>query len=156
MELKIDLLKIEKKSVFRIIIGISGLIIFLAWVIAKSHRESIFKPEFLDWLFPAVILLNGITHTTEGFGFSISRLFGKSFIDIDEQSITIKMRFYEKEQHFEWSEIKAIEYMTNKYKDIMKDGTSGILNLSKMEYLLKKEVKAVIAEIAAGKGILIS
>lgn len=156
MELKIDLLRIEKKSTFRIIIGISGLIIFLAWLIVKSHGDSFFKLEFLDWLFPAVILLNGITHTTEGFGFSISRLFGKSFIDIDEQSITIKMRLFEKEQYFDWSDIKAMDYMANKYRVTMKDGTSAILNLSKMEYLHKQEVKSIIEEIAAEKGVLIS
>ena len=155
MELKIDLLKIEKKSVFRIILGIGFLVLFILWISEKSKGNYLFI-GFLDWVVVATMLFNGIIHTLGGFGFSISHLFGKAYIHIDEQSITIKMRLFEKEQHFEWSDIKAMDYMANKYRFTMKDGTTGILNLSKMEYLLKKEVKTVIVEIALGKGVLIS
>ena len=152
MELKIDLLKIEKKSVFRIVLGIVFLVLFILWIIEKSKGHYL-HIGFLDWVVVATMLLNGIIHTLGGFGFSISRFFGRSFIDINEQSITIKLRIFEKEQHLEWPDIKAMEYMANKYRVTKNDGTYGILDLSKMEYLLKQEAKTVIAEIAAGKEI---
>ena len=154
MELKIDLLKIEKKSTLRIIGGIGFLLLTTVWIVVKIMRDKVI--DYSDMFFMIVLAGNGFVHIAGGLGFSAARLFGKSFIDIDEQSITIKMRLFEKEQHFDWSDIKAMDYMANKYRVTMKDGTTGILNLSKMEYLLKKEVKTVIAEIALGKGVLIS
>jgi len=153
MELKIDLLKTEIKSQFRVIVGILLLITSILIVFIKLKGNP--QVSLWDWLFALILLLSGISSILGGAGFAFARMLGKSFIHIDEQSITIKMRLFEKEQHFDWSEIKAIEYTANKYMVTMKDGTSGILNLYKMEYLLKKEVKSVISEIASTKDILI-
>ena len=154
MELKIDLLKIEKKSVFRIIVGILLLITSILMIFIKLKGNP--QVSWWDWLFAFVLSLSGITSILGGAGFASARILGKSFIDINENSISIKSGQFEKEQKIVWNNIKSMDYMANKYRVTLKDSTLEILSLSKLEYLHKQEVKSIIEEIAAEKGVLIS
>ncbi len=154
MELKIDLLKNEIKSQFRLIVGILLLMASISMVFIKLKDNPL--ASIWDWLFALVLFLSGISSILGGAGFAFARMFGRSFIHIDEHFISIKSGLFEKEQKFMWSEIKSMEYMANRYRIILNNDAQAILNLSKMEYLLKMEVKNTISNIAAGKGIKIS
>jgi len=153
MELKIDLLDIEKKSTFRVILGIGFLVLSAAWIITKTVQHQ--NPGFIDWLFISVMIFNGFSHTSGGMGYSLIKLFGQAFIDIDEQQIAIKTGVWDKEQRVAWKNIKSMEYVANKYLIRLNDGKLVIVQFSKLDYLLKMNIKDVIITLAAEKGITI-
>jgi len=151
MELKRDLLKFEKKSVFRIILGLLFLIIAVIWLAEKEINLQMVRP--FDWVFFGIFLLNGVVHSVEGFGFSIAQLFGRAFVLIDDSKIAIKTSFFSKEQHIAWQEIKSISNKPVRCQITRNEGTSLTLNLSKLDYLLIKDIKATIEYIAKEKGV---
>lgn len=151
MELKKDLLKKEKKSVFRIILGILFFAISLYWITDRIVANLIIRP--FDWLYTGIFALNGVVHTIEGFGFSIARLFGNAFVRIDNERISIKLRIFDKEQNVYWDSIKAIDYKLNKYQIQNLDNTSLTLDLSKLDYALKNDIKTIIDSIAKDKNL---
>ncbi len=154
MELKKDLLKKEKKSIFRIILGILFFVISILWITDRIIDNLTIRP--FDWLYTGIFALNGVVHTIEGFGFSIARLFGKAFIMIDNERISIKRGITEKEQKIYWKSIKTIDYKLNKFRVQNMDNTSMTLDLSKFDYSLKNEIRGIIDCIAKDKNILTS
>ena len=153
MELKIDLLDIENKSTFRIILGIGFLVLSAAWIITKTAQHQ--NPGFIGWLFISAMIFNGFSHTIGGMGYSINKLFGQAFIEIDEQQIAIKTGVWDKEQRVAWKNIKSMEYLANKYCIRLNDGKLVIIQFSNLDYLLKMNIKDVIISLAAEKGITI-
>ena len=154
MELFIDLLRNNKKSQSRVIVGILFLTAFV-FLIAIKIMDNNFV-DFWGWFFAVTLVFLGIHHILGGAGFAFSRLFGKAIIHINEHFISIKSGLFEREQKFMWQDIKSMEYMANKYRVILNNDATTILNLSKIEYQLKSEVKDVLCKIAAEKGIKIS
>lgn len=151
MELKKDLLKKDKKSVFRIILGILFVAISIIWIADKITSDSIIRS--FDWLYSGIFMLGGVIHTFEGFGFSLAKLFGKAFVLIDSNQISIKLGLSDKEQQIYWKDIKAIGYKFNKFQIRKHDNTNINLNLSKVDYALKNEIKEVVYTIAKNKNI---
>ncbi len=151
MEFKRDLLKKEKKSIFRIVLGILLLVILGMWIINRILDNQIIRP--LDWLFFGIIALNGIVHIIEGSGFSIAKLFGNAFVSIDDKLISIKLGIIDKEQNIYWNSIKKIDYNLNKFKIQNIDDVIITLDLSKFDYALKNEIKESIISIAKNKNI---
>ena len=154
MELKRDLFVIQKKSVFRIILGIIFLMLSLAWLVNRETNDQIIRP--FDWLFLGVFVMNGVVHSIEGLGFSLARLFGKAFILIDHERIVIKTGVFAKEQNVSWQVIKSIAHKPVRCQIARNNGSSVILNLSKLDYSLIKEIKSSINNIAIGKGLEVS
>jgi len=153
MEFKIDLLDIEKKSTFRVILGIGFLVLSATWIIVKIQQHQ--ATGFIDWIFISVMIFNGGSHTIAGRGYSINKLFGQAFIDIDEQQIAIKTGVWDQEQRVAWKNIKSMEYLANQYRVRLNDGKLVIIQFSKLDYLLKMNIKDVIITLAADKGITI-
>lgn len=149
MELKKDLLKKDKKSVFRIILGILFVAISIIWIADKITSDSIIRP--FDWLYSGIFMLGGVIHTFEG----LAKLFGKAFVLIDSNQISIKLGLSDKEQQIYWKDIKAIGYKFNKFQIQKHDNTNINLNLSKVDYALKNEIKEVVDTIAKNKNILL-
>lgn len=154
MELKRDLLVIQKKSVFRIIMGILFFIISITWIVDLVISGKNNRP--FDWIFFLIFVLNGLVHSIEGFGFSFTRLFGKAFILIDNERIAIKTGVLTREQSISWMDIKSISYKPIRFKVTRQDDTLLAFNLSKLDYSLVKDIKNSINEIANEKGLLIS
>lgn len=151
MELKKDLLKKNKKSLFRIILGILFLVISILWITNRIIDNLTIRP--FDWLYTAILVLNGLVYTIDGFGFSIARLLGKAFIFIDNEQISIKRGITDKEQKVYWKSVKAIDYKLNKFRVQNIDNTSMTLDLSKFDFVLKNEIKETIISIAKEKNI---
>ena len=154
MELKKDLLKKNKKSLFRIILGILFLVISILWITDRIIDNLTIRP--FDWLYTAILLLNGFVSTIDGFGVSIESLFGKADIFIDNEQISIKRGITDKEQKIYWKSMKAIDYKLNKFRIQNIDNTSMTLDLSKFEFALKNEIKETIICMAKEKNILTS
>jgi hypothetical protein len=154
MELKRDLLVIQKKSVFRISMGILFIVISIVWIVdlmIESKTDRLF-----DWLYFGLFFLNGIVFSIEGFGFSVSRLLGKAFIMIDNERIVLKPGVLVKEQNILWQDINSISNRPVRCQIARIDGTTVTLNLSKLDYSLVKEIKSTINEIANEKGLEVS
>lgn len=154
MEFNRDLLIIQKKSVFRIIIGILFFVISIAWIVDNEVNGQVIS--LLDGLLFGIIVMNGFVHSIEGFGFSLARLFGKAYIQIDSDRIVVKTGVLTKEQSVYWQDIKSISYKPIRYKVVKTDDTSMVFNLSKLDYSLIKEIKSAIVEIADEKGLEVS
>jgi len=151
MELKKDLLKRERKSKFRIFIGMLSFVISIIWITIRIMDDLIIRP--FDWLYSGLFALNGIVHVFEGFGFSVEKIFGKAFVFIDSERISIKSGVLDKEQTIYWNTIKSIDYKINKFHIERIDNTGLSLDLSKLDYALKNEIKEVAGFIAKDKNI---
>ena len=154
MELKIDLLKKPKKSILIIVLGILIIVISIVLLydrMAKNRIISIF-----DWIFFACTTLSGALNTIMGFGFNLDAIFGKAFVLIDDEIISIKKGVFDKEQSIVWNDIKSIEYKFTSVEILKLNGTLMSLNLKGLEYLVIKEIKQVMNAIADGKGIMIN
>lgn len=73
MELRKDILKISKKSRFRIIMGMGFFLIAIFWVADRAFEYHDIRP--FDWLYFSFFIFSGIIHPYEGFGYSFSKLF---------------------------------------------------------------------------------
>jgi len=151
MQLKRDLLKIERKSFFRIILGIGLFISAAGWILGRHIDNQIVK--IIDWYFFGTMAIIGLFHFIEGFGISFSKLFGKAYILIDDDQIRIKNGVFENEQSILWHDIKSIKYKPNIFQILKPDQTYVVLKLQDLEYSLIREIKEVIRTIAQEKGV---
>lgn len=151
MELKKDLLKKEKKSLFRIIIGFLFIACSIGWVYAKYvENQSI---RVFDWSFFGIFALNGVVHLIEGFGISISKLFGKAYISIEKENIIVKSSIFEKEQRIVWNEIESIEFKPTRIHFIEINKTQINIDYSKLEYEIVLKIKDSLNQFAKEKNI---
>jgi len=142
MEYTRDLLKVKKKSKFPLFLGIASFAIAIIWIWMKLiYNERI---ETFDWFYSIVFLLNGVSHTSTGLGYSIERIFGKAFIQIDDQVIYVKTGVLDKGQKVYWSEIQSIDYKPNKFTITKKDDSTSTIELTKLEYSVIQETKDAI------------
>lgn len=152
MEFKKDLLGNQEKSYFRLILGAVLLIISILLIVLKScNNEEI---TLFDWIYFGLFAMNGIGQIVSGFGYRIEKLFGKAFILINEDKISLKMKVVGKEQTVLWSEIKTINYNVNKLHIQKTDNTTLTFSFSEIEYALKNEIKECIKCIADDKHII--
>ena len=149
MELKIDLLEKGKKSIFRIVLGVFFIICSCVYIgAAITHREV----RLFDWVY-GILALGGIIHIVEGLGWRLEGFFGKAYILINTELISLKPGIFDKEQSIYWNNIKSIDYKSNKFRIEKTDDTNMIINLSKFGYSLKNEIKRNIDCIAKEKSI---
>lgn len=152
MEIKKNLLRNEKKSYYRFALGIIFFIISILWIIVKIKNKQ--EITLFDWLYFGIFTLNGISHSIAGFGFRIEELFGKAFIQINEEKISLKTKVLGKEQSVLWTEIQKINYNLNKLYIHKTDNTTLTFNLSEIDYAFKNEIKEFIKSIATEKQII--
>ncbi len=147
MVIKRDLLKKENKSFFKIIIGI----LFFASTIAYGFGKYMLSHTIVtyDWFLIVFMVLIGVIFTIEGAGFSLSKLLGKAFINIDEYTIEIKTDIFAKKQKVCWHEIESVEYKAKEINIMKTDGSSLVLDLSQFDPSLIKEAKKSIKSIAS-------
>jgi len=150
-EFKRNLLKKEKKSTFRIVLGIFFLVISFFWMADRMMDHLVIRT--FDWIYTLIFALNGIVHTVEGLGGSIAGLFGKAFILIDHEQISIKPGMMDKAQIVHWKEVKAIDYKLSTFRIEHLDSTTITLKVSKLDYASIKEIKEIVAAIAKDKNI---
>jgi len=151
MEIKKNLLRNEKKSYVRFAIGIGFFIISIIWVVLKMRGGQ--KISLFDWFYVGICALNGISHSMSGFGFRIEELFGKAYLLINDDKISLKAKVLEKEQTVSWSDVHEITYNLNKLYVHKTDNTTLTFNLSAFEYAFKNEIKEFIKSIANEKQI---
>ena len=82
-----------------------------------------------------MFFINGVIHLLEGIGWSIESLFGKSFVHINNEQISIKPSLKDKEKSINWNEIKSIVYKNNQFRILKTDQSAFILDLSKLGFV---------------------
>jgi len=115
----------------------------LVTIIDKIPTEH-FNPP-LDWLFGVVLVLNGIFLTVGGFGYSLAKLFGKAFVIIYKERISIKANIFVKEQKVLWDDIKSIDYNLNRCHIVKTNDNKQIIDLSKFDHSLLKTLRKLSA-----------
>jgi hypothetical protein len=151
MEFRKDLLKISEKSLFRIIMGMGFFLIAIFWVADRAFEYQDIRP--FDWLYFGFFIFSGIIHIYEGFGYSVSKLFGKAFVQIDRDVIRIKTGVLEKEQFILWNEVASVHYKAGIFEMRRLDQPSVVFKLSGLEYALIQQIKELISLISKEKGI---
>ncbi|ADQ80171.1 hypothetical protein Palpr_2034 [Paludibacter propionicigenes WB4] len=154
MEIKKNLLRSEKKSYLGIAVGVGFFIISIVWIVLKIRDGQ--KISLFDWFYVGIFALNGISHTMVGFGFRMVELFGKAFILINKEKISLKAKVLEKEQTALWSEIHSVNYNFNKLYIHKTDNTTLTFNLSEIDYAFKNEIKEFVKSIANEKQIIVA
>lgn len=152
MELTKNLLRKEKRSYYSFFVGILFFVISFLWIIVKIREGQ--KITIFDWVYSGLFSLNGIVQSLGSFGFQIEELFGKAFIIINDERISIKTEVFDKEQTILWADIKKISYNINKFQIIKMDGKTLTLDVSKINYALKNEVRELVENISNEKHII--
>jgi len=154
MDLKINLLKKPKKSLFKIILGILLFLLAISWITIRVIADRSITP--FGWIYFGIFSLNGVFHFIEGLGYSFESFWGKAYIMVNLECISLKASVFEKEQYINWDEIKSIYYKLNKLEIEKKDNTNMILTLSKFDYISINEIKKSINNIAKEKNIQVN
>lgn len=151
MELKIDLFIKEEKSAFRVVVGVLFILVSIAWIISRNLKNQ--YVDAFDWSYCGILFLNGIAHILGGLGLPIIRLFGESYIRIDEQKLSVKTSILSRDRSILWDDIKRIDYKLNRFKVIKTNDTTLTLDFSKIEYAILKDAKEIITTIAKTKKV---
>jgi len=149
-----DLLKKRKKSKVNMAFGLFVIFIAITWI--PLHLIEKVSISGFDWPYMFIFLLNGLSLFMTGYGYSLDRIIGKAFIEIDNQVIRMKTDIFDKEKSISWDNINSIEYKPSKFIVAKKDKTKLILTISKLEYIEIQEIKNVISDIANKKKISIN
>ena len=151
MEYKRDLFKGNDKSIFRLILGFAFLVISILWIITRMFENDLIRP--FDWFYSSIFALNGVAHIFMGFGTSIERFIGKSFVHIDNDTISFKFGAFEKEQKIYWQDILSIDYVPHHLTIHMKDSSTKLFSLTKLDSSCISNIKETISKIATVKKI---
>ncbi len=107
----------------------------------------------LRWAYVIVFVPSAILNLINGFDFE--SLFGKAFVEIEEDLISLKLGIREKEQTVFWKDIKTVEHKLNKLQIHTIDNKIQIIDLSKSNFKLKNEIREVINSLSNEKKIKI-
>ena len=128
-------------------------VFLLTCVFDKKTNGSI-----TNWVIFCAFLPTFIYNITEGLGYPIESFFGKAYIVINHEKISLKSGVFDKEQFVNWNEIKTINYnmIQCDFKIEKTDNTIQFINISKFDYALMVEIKKAISNIAKEKNIQIN
>jgi len=140
-----------QKSTAQTILGFLGIILIILWVSSKLYIGESFTT--FDIVYLVFLFLLGVIFITEGRGIPMAALFGKAFIVIDEEHISLKKSVYSKEQTILWDDIKSIEYKPNHFLFIKQDDSLYPIKLRHLAYRFNREVLDFIKVIGEQKGL---
>lgn len=149
MKFEKDLL--VQKSTTKTILGSLHFVLIILWIGSKFYIEE----EFNDFDIPYMIalFLLGSLFILEGRGIPFAKLFGKAFILIDEERISVKRGVFNKEQIIFWNEIKQIEYKPNYFLFTKNDDSQLPFKLRHLAFRFNREILDFIKVIGKSKGL---
>ena len=134
------------------------MVLGVLFLLIAGHR-AVFKIlendgiTTFDWAYIVVFALNGIMHLVVGFGYSLNKLFGRAFVVINNELISVKTKINRKETTVYWKEIKCIDFSYSKLVIGKTDNTKLNIAIGDLTYDTKKAMKATIAQITDDKNI---
>lgn len=151
MEYSVDLLKNSKKSKHRVFFGLIMFISSLIYIYLNLEDNE--PLSIIEGIYSGILILSGLVSVLEGAGYSIDKIFGKAYFEINDKEIKIKPGIFIREESIRWDDIDTIEYKVNKFLIIKKDSTVFTFYLSNFEYTIVQKIKDVVAKIADNKRI---
>lgn len=149
MKFEKDLL--VQKSVTKTIVGILTLVLIALWISTKLYTEQGF--DTFDFIYFVALFLCGTLLIFEGRGIPLAKIFGKAFVLIDEDKISMKKSIFSKEETIYWDEIKTIEYKANYFLFTKHDDTLCPIKLRSLAYRFNREILDFIKVIGKHKGL---
>ena len=148
MELFIDLNK-TKKSNSKFYFGI---IVILFTII--SFIYGIFAANWFLIGYSIFLALTGINNLVEGRGKSANSIFGKRFIFINEDKISIKLKTLKAAQTIYWQSIVSIKYGATNIEITDKTNITILIEYSELSYKMVQQIKDSISSIGKKKNII--
>ena len=148
MELFIDLNK-TKKSNSKFYFGI---IVILFTII--SFIYGIFAANWFLIGYSIFLALTGINNLVEGRGKSANSIFGKRFIFINEDKISIKLKTLKAAQTIYWQSIVSIKYGATNIEITDKTNITILIEYSELSYKMVQQIKDSISLIGKKKNII--
>jgi len=129
------------------------LILAFAWLFFIVNKNVFTK--LFAWIHCVIFVNWGVLNLTQGLGYQLESFFGKAYILIDSETISLKSGVFEEKQFVNWNEIKSIDYNSIKAKLNIKktDNSTAIIDVSKFDYIFLQEIKKTISYIAKEKNI---
>ncbi|KXK36353.1 MAG: hypothetical protein J5I52_03445 [Saprospiraceae bacterium] len=151
MNYYIDFLALNQVFSKKVRIGLGIIIIIdLTLMIVNAN----YSPPIINWITRGIlIIMLLIVIMNDFFNYNIAKLFGKAFIDINENAISMKPSILTKEQKVVWSNVESLRYDNNRLKFLLKNGKPSTIDLSKLEYKIKNDIKDAVRTIANKKNI---
>ncbi len=152
MSLYIDLLKDSphQKKLFKFI-GTGWGIIAVSWIIVKLYERTPFR--LFDWFYVSFMMLYFIVFMARIIKPDI---FGKAFVRIDENVISMKISPNAKEYNIPWAQVSKLLYRVTFLDIFLVDGSSVSIDLTNVGYENIQKIKVVIQQVCRAKGILLS
>ncbi len=143
-----------QKSTTKAILGALDILVITLWILIKISIKEPF--EIFDWTYLLILLSLGVLFILEGLGVPFAKIFGKAFILIDHEQISLKKSVLSKEQTILWSDIKTIEYRPNVFHFTKIDGTKEIVKLRSLAFQFNREILDFVKVIGKHKGLIIT
>jgi hypothetical protein len=151
MEFYKDLLIKPEKSIKIIIFGFAMSAFASAWLIRQyTNNDPI---SLFDWLFFTVFITNGLINGLKGFGYNISFIFGRAYVEVNMDNISIKASAFEPENIALWEDIENIEYKPTRFRITKKDLSEQRLCMRKLDYNTIQDMKVNVELLAKEKSI---
>ena len=150
MELKINLIGKKRKEFSELGFVIYCFLFASSWLISRFIKNEIIESS--DWILFGILSLFGAVGLSI---YLLENFYGKAYILIDSEVISLKSSVYNKKQLANWNEIKSVNYnMINcEFKIEKTDNTSQIISISKFDFALMVEIKKAVSSIAKEKNI---
>jgi len=150
MEYYFDLYPRNERTKLQFILSILFLIISILWITNRIyHHQHI---SLFDWLYSIIFFLNGVVNLLEYFGKPIDRIFGTTFIKINNQEISYKPGLFKNEISLEWKGIETIIFKIN-YLEIIYKQVPIHLKYHGQQYVVIQDLKNIVRTIAQEKDI---
>ena len=107
MEYYDNLLDKNKKSMFRVVLGVGSIIFGISYFMLPYFTTR--DGKAIDWLVGLIFILNGFVRIIEGRGFNTSAFFGDSYIRINKEQIELKLGIFSKLRTFKIHDITKIQ-----------------------------------------------
>lgn len=140
-----------QKSTAKTIIAILDIILIALWTSTKFYTKQSF--DTFDMIYLIGLFLLGVLFLIEGRGIPLAGIFGKAFILIDEEQISMKKGVFSKERTILWEEIKAIEYKPNYFLFTKHDDSLFPFKLRDLAFRFNREILDFIKVIGKNKGL---
>lgn len=138
-------------STTKTILGVLHFVIIALWIGSKIFIKETF--DTFDFIYLIALFLIASLFIIEGIGVPLAKIFGKAFILIDEDQISMKIGVFSKEQTIFWDEIKAIEYKPNYFLFTKQDDSLFPFKLRNLTTRFNREILDYIKVIGKNKGL---
>lgn len=146
-----DLLPRNNVSVVNFVLA--GIFLYRG-IVSVAVRHADHAPmQSGDFALPIGWCMLSMICILQGLGYRHERLPGKAYVQIDDEVFVLKPWWPKKEMSVLWKDVNGIVYSAEKYTMRTRDGRAVMFELTTLDYAVIQEVKAMVEQIAAEKGI---